>query len=87
MNVESAPEPVGRPARRSTWRRLAGLVVVGATLGACAFTFGDPPEGERRSSTQEAGRERLQDSRRLYLQEYELKERQRQLFETGGSER
>ena len=87
MNVASVPGQAGRPVRRPAWGRLAGLVVVGATLGACAFTFGEPPEGERPSSTPGPTRERLQDSRRLYLQEYELTERQRQLFETGGSER
>ena len=87
MSVENVPGMADRPTRRVAWGRLAGLAVVSVTLGACAFTFGELPEGEKPSSTQDPTRESVQDSRRLYLQEYELRERQRQLFETGGSER
>ncbi len=63
-------------------RRLVGALVLAWALGGCAFTFGESPEAED-GSTQE----RRQDARRLYLEELERLERQRQTLTPIPSER
>jgi len=63
-------------------RRLAGAFLIGWACGGCAFAFGEGPEPDDRSA-----QERRQGSQRLYLQELERTERQRQFIDPIPSER
>lgn len=63
-------------------RRLRAAILLGWALGGCAFTFGEgPPSGDHPTE------ERWKDSRRLYREELERFERQKQMLDPIPSER